>query len=289
MHVVHETIYQSLYGQGRGELRRELTRALRTGRAIGRPHRHSAARRVRFVHPMVMISERPAEAADRAVPGHGEGDLIVGKNNGSAIGTVVERSPTASTRYLMLVHLPRDHGAAAVRNALTETVQTLPPRLMPSLTWDQGIEMTSHRAFTITTDIPVHFCDPASPWQCGSNGNTNGRLRQYFRLVLGAAVSSGTAGTTSMLLLPSSTAAHPEKRSTGRPRPSVCLNCSRLDQLTAVLLRPLEFAHAGGASLLWSARTCPYVRRTGGAPSLWKPARTGRPGAQMRRQGGCGR
>jgi transposase, IS30 family len=176
MHVVHETIYQALYVQGRGELRRELTRALRTGRAMRRPHRHSAARRSRFVHPMVMISERPAEVADRAVPGHWEGDLIVGKNNGSAIGTLVERS----TRYLMLVHLPRDHGAAAVRNALTETVQTLPPHLMRSLTWDQGIEMASHRAFTVTTDIPVYFCDPASPWQRGSNENTNGLLRQYF-------------------------------------------------------------------------------------------------------------
>jgi IS30 family transposase len=176
MHVVHETIYQALYVQGRGELRRELTRALRTGRAMRRPHRHSAARRSRFVHPMVMISERPAEVADRAVPGHWEGDLIVGKNNGSAIGTLVERS----TRYLMLVHLPRDHGAAAVRNALTKTVQTLPPHLMRSLTWDQGIEMASHRAFTVTTDIPVYFCDPASPWQRGSNENTNGLLRQYF-------------------------------------------------------------------------------------------------------------
>ncbi len=136
--MVHETVYQALYVRGRGELRRELTRALRTGRAMRRPHRHSAARRSRFVHPMVMISERPAEAADWAVPGHREGDLIVGKNNGSVIGTLVERS----TRYLMLVHLPRDHGAAAVRNALAETVQTLPPHLMRSLTWHQGIEMS---------------------------------------------------------------------------------------------------------------------------------------------------
>ncbi len=166
--MVHETVYQALYVRGRGELRRELTRALRTGRAMRRPHRHSAARRSRFVHPMVMISERPAEAADWAVPGHREGDLIVGKNNGSVIGTLVERS----TRYLMLVHLPRDHGAAAVRNALTETVQTLPPHLMRSLTWHQGIEMASHRAFTVTPDIPVYVCDPASPWQRGSNENT---------------------------------------------------------------------------------------------------------------------
>ncbi|MFD5065988.1 MULTISPECIES: IS30 family transposase [unclassified Streptomyces] len=176
MHVVHETIYQALYVQGRGELKRELTRALRTGRAVRRPHRQAASRRKRFPHPMVMISERPAEVADRAVPGHWEGDLIVGTKSRSAIATLVERS----TRYLMLVHLPHGHGAAAVRTALAETVQTLPPHLKRSLTWDQGCEMASHHAFTITTDVPVYFCEPGSPWQRGSNENTNGLLRQYF-------------------------------------------------------------------------------------------------------------
>ncbi|WP_420718463.1 IS30 family transposase, partial [Streptomyces sp. H51] len=125
MHVTHETVYQALYVQGRGELRRELTRALRTGRAMRRPHRHAAKRQPRFSHPMAMISERPAEAADRAVPGHWEGDLIVGRNSRSAIATLVERS----TRYLLLVHLPTDHTAAAVRQALADTVQTLPPHL----------------------------------------------------------------------------------------------------------------------------------------------------------------
>ncbi|NEA69068.1 IS30 family transposase [Streptomyces sp. SID12488] len=176
MHVTHETIYQALYVQGRGELRRELTRALRTGRAMRRPHRHAAKRISRPIKNMVMISDRPAEAEDRAVPGHWEGDLIIGKNGRSAIGTLVERS----TRYVMLVPLPHGHSALATRNALAATVQTLPPHLWRSLTWDQGSEMAAHRTFTIATDIPVYFCNPASPWQRGSNENTNGLLRQYF-------------------------------------------------------------------------------------------------------------
>ncbi|MFP3119985.1 IS30 family transposase [Streptomyces sp. Iso 434] len=176
MRVTHETIYQALYVQGRGELRRELTRALRTGRAYRRPHRHTAKRISRPVKNMVMISERPAEAADRAVPGHWEGDLIIGKDGRSAIGTLVERA----TRYVMLVHLPHGHNAQATRNALATTVETLPRHLWRSLTWDQGSEMAAHRAFTVATDIPVYFCDPASPWQRGSNENTNGLLRQYF-------------------------------------------------------------------------------------------------------------
>ncbi|WP_274916877.1 IS30 family transposase [Streptomyces sp. WZ-12] len=176
MHVTHETVYQALYVQGRGELRRELTKALRTGRARRRPHRQSSKRQPRAVRDMVMISERPAEAADRAVPGHWEGDLIVGTENKSAIGTLVERT----TRYVMLVHLPIDHTAPKTRDALVETVRTLPAYLRRSLTWDQGSEMAAHRAFTIATDVPVYFCDPASPWQRGSNENTNGLLRQYF-------------------------------------------------------------------------------------------------------------
>ncbi|MFE3492325.1 IS30 family transposase [Streptomyces sp. NPDC059175] len=176
MHMVHETVYQALYVQGRGELRRELARALRSGRARRKPRRQAQQRQPRFATPMVMISERPAEAEDRAVPGHWEGDLIIGKDGKSAIGTLVERA----TRYVMLLHLPADHGAESVRDALVTTVQTLPAHLRRSLTWDQGSEMAAHGSFTVTTDVPVYFCDPASPWQRGSNENTNGLLRQYF-------------------------------------------------------------------------------------------------------------
>ncbi|WP_156726664.1 IS30 family transposase [Streptomyces apocyni] len=176
MHVVHETVYQALYVQGRGELRRELAKALRTGRARRKPRRQAQQRQPRFRDPMVMISERPAEAEDRAVPGHWEGDLIIGKDGASAIGTLVERS----TRYVLLVHLPNGRGTELVRDALAETVQTLPAHLKRSLTWDQGAEMGRHREFTTATEIPVYFCDPASPWQRGSNENTNGLLRQYF-------------------------------------------------------------------------------------------------------------
>ncbi|MFF9645259.1 IS30 family transposase [Kitasatospora aureofaciens] len=176
MHVAHETVYQALYVQGRGELRRELAGALRTGRARRVPHRQAAARRPRFAHPMVTISERPAEVEDRAIPGHWEGDLIIGKDGASAIGTLVERA----TRYVMLLHLPNGRTAEQVRDALVETVRTLPGHLVRSLTWDQGAEMAEHGLFTLATDIPVYFCDPASPWQRGSNENTNGLLRQYF-------------------------------------------------------------------------------------------------------------
>ncbi|WP_374205769.1 IS30 family transposase [Streptomyces sioyaensis] len=176
MHVVHETVYQALYVQGRGELRRELARALRTGRARRKPRRQAQQRQPRYRDPMVMISERPAEVADRAVPGHWEGDLIIGKDSGSAIGTLVERS----TRYVMLLHLPDGRGTELVRDALVETVKNLPAHLKRSLTWDQGSEMGRHLEFTVATDIPVYFCDPASPWQRGSNENTNGLLRQYF-------------------------------------------------------------------------------------------------------------
>jgi transposase, IS30 family len=176
MHVVHETIYQALYVQGRGELRRELAQALRSGRARRIPRRQAQQRQPRFSTPMVMISERPAEAEDRAVPGHWEGDLIIGRDNGSAIGTLVERA----TRYVMLLHLPNGRSAEHVRDALVATVKTLPAHLVRSLTWDQGSEMAAHGSFTVATDIPVYFCDPASPWQRGSNENTNGLLRQYF-------------------------------------------------------------------------------------------------------------
>jgi transposase, IS30 family len=175
MRVSHETIYQSLYVQGRGALRRELAVCLRTGRALRKPRRREGERRTR-IPGMVMISERPAEAADRAVPGHWEGDLIVGKDNKSAIGTLVERS----TRFVLLLHLPAGRGPAAVAEAMSEAMAGLPAQLRRSLTWDQGREMTSHQQITIDTGLDIYFCDPHSPWQRGSNENTNGLLRQYF-------------------------------------------------------------------------------------------------------------
>ncbi|MCU1430850.1 MAG: integrase [Actinomycetia bacterium] len=174
MNVSHETIYKSLYVQGRGELRRELARCLRTGRAQRRAQGRIETRG--RITDMVMISERPAEVADRAVPGHWEGDLIIGKNGKSAIGTLVERA----TRYVMLLHLPNGRDAEAVRDAMTATIQTLPATLRRTLTWDQGVEMAQHRQFSIDTGVDVYFCDPHTPWQRGSNENTNGLLRQYF-------------------------------------------------------------------------------------------------------------
>jgi IS30 family transposase len=176
MRVSHETIYQCLYVQGRGELRRELTRALRTGRAYRKPQIRPDQRASRFIEPMVMLSERPAAAEDRAVPGHWEGDLIIGQGQQSQIGTLVERS----TRYVMLVHLPGDRNAETVRDALAATMATLPAELKRSLTWDQGSEMALHHQFSAAAGLPVYFCDPHSPWQRGSNENTNGLLRQYF-------------------------------------------------------------------------------------------------------------
>jgi transposase, IS30 family len=174
MRVSHETIYQSIYVQGRGALRRELAGCLRTGRALRKPRRLAGERRGR-IKDMVMISERPAEAADRAVPGHWEGDLIIGTGH-SAIGTLVERS----TRFVLLLHLPHGHGAGAVAAAMTEAMAGLPAALRRSLTWDQGHEMAFHRQITLATDLEIYFCDPHSPWQRGSNENTNGLLRQYF-------------------------------------------------------------------------------------------------------------
>jgi transposase, IS30 family len=190
MRVSHEAIYQSLYVQGRGALRRELTACLRTGRALRVPRARSR-RGKHFVTEQVLISERPAEAEDRAVPGHWEGDLILGLAS-SAIGTLVERT----TRFTMLLHLPpmpghdgprvkngpalTGHGAAAVRDAIADTITTLPEQLRRSLTWDQGAEMAEHVQLRIETGLPVYFCDPHSPWQRGTNENTNGLLRQYF-------------------------------------------------------------------------------------------------------------
>ena len=192
MRISHEAIYQALYVQGRGALRRELTACLRTGRALRVPRARSRRAGKGFVDPAVLISQRPAEAADRAVPGHWEGDLILGLGS-SAIGTLVERT----TRFTMLLHLPRmdghgfeartkngpalaGHGAEAVRDAITRTITTLPEQLRQSLTWDQGAEMAQHAQLRIEAGVAVYFCDPHSPWQRGTNENWNGLVRQYL-------------------------------------------------------------------------------------------------------------
>ncbi len=192
MRISHEAIYQALYVQGRGALRRELTACLRTGRALRVPRARTRGRGKSFIAPEVMISERPAEASDRAVPGHWEGDLILGLDS-SAIGTLVERT----TRFTMLLHLPRmaehgcearvkngpalaGHGAEAVRDAIAREIAIMPEQLRQSLTWDQGAEMSQHAQLRIDTGLQVYFCDPHSPWQRGTNENTNGLLRQYF-------------------------------------------------------------------------------------------------------------
>ena len=191
MRISHEAIYQALFVQGRGALRRDLTACLRTGRALRVPRARAHRRGKGFICDEVLIRERPAEAADRAVPGHWEGDLIIGLS-GSAIGTLVERT----TRFTLLLHLPRmdshgeprvkngpalaGHGAAAVRDAIATSMVTLPDQLRRSLTWDQGAEMAQHAQLRIDTGLRVYFCDPHSPWQRGTNENTNGLLRQYF-------------------------------------------------------------------------------------------------------------
>ena len=191
MRISHEAIYQALYVQGRGALARELSACLRTGRALRMPRARTRGRGKKFVGPEIMISERPAEAAERAVPGHWEGDLILGLES-SAIGTLVERT----TRFTMLLHLPRmsahgqarikngpalaGHGAEAVRDAIAASITTLPDQLRRSLTWDQGAEMAQHARLRIDTGLQIYFCDPHSPWQRGTNENTNGLLRQYF-------------------------------------------------------------------------------------------------------------
>ena len=192
MRISHEAIYQALYIQARGALKRELILCLRTGRALRAPRARSRRKTWAHVTPEALLSQRPAEAEDRAVPGHWEGDLIIGGER-SAIGTVVERT----TRFTMLVHLPREdgygliprtkngpalagYGAISMKNALANSMSTLPGQLARSLTWDRGKEMSAHAQFKVETGIPVFFADPHSPWQRGTNENTNGLLRQYF-------------------------------------------------------------------------------------------------------------
>jgi IS30 family transposase len=177
MQVSHETIYQALYVQGRGSLRTGVATALRSERIGRRPQRPDGPLPQRFKDPMVMISDRPEEIEDRAVPGHWEGDLILGSTaSGSAIGTLVERT----TGFVMLLHLDGDHTASTVADAMIAAMNTLPEQLRRSTTWDQGSEMSRHREITIATGMPIYFCDPHSPWQRGSDENTNGLLRRYF-------------------------------------------------------------------------------------------------------------
>jgi IS30 family transposase len=178
MRVSHETIYKALYVQGKGALRRELTACLRTGRALRKPRAHAAreaaARGEHRIPGKLMIAERPDEVDDRIIPGHWEGDLICGTENKSAIGTLVERV----TGFVILLHLPHDHGALAVQEAMIHKMSQLPQILLR--TWDQGIEMRNHAQITAATGLDIYFCDPHSPWQRGTNENTNGLLRQYF-------------------------------------------------------------------------------------------------------------
>jgi len=192
MRISHEAIYQALFIQGRGALKRELVACLRTGRALRVPRARTKGRGKPFVTPEIMITGRPADVAERAVPGHWEGDLIIGLNK-SAIGTLVERT----TRFTMLLHLPpmeghgeqprgkngpplAGHGAEAVRDEIARVIETLPEQLRRSLTWDQGTEMAQHAQLRVDTGLAIYFCDPHSPWQRGTNENTNGLLRQYF-------------------------------------------------------------------------------------------------------------
>lgn len=176
MWVHHETIYRELFVQGRGSLRKELHACLRTGRARRVTRRAGRGDRSGQIPDMVMIAERPEEVDERVVPGHWEGDLITGKNNASAIGTLVERV----TGFTMLLHLPDGHGAEAVTLAITQAMSALPTMLRRSLTWDQGKELSGHKDVAAATDLAVYFCDPRSPWQRPVNENTNGLLRQYF-------------------------------------------------------------------------------------------------------------
>ena len=192
MRISHEAIYQALYVAGRGALQRELVACLRSGRALRVPRARARQKAWAHVTPEVMISQRPTDVEDRAIPGHWEGDLLIGLQR-SAIGTLVERT----TRFTLLIHLPREdgygviprtkngpalagYGAITMKDALAASMTTLPEQLRRSLTWDRGKELSAHAAFTVETNIPVYFADPKSPWQRGTNENTNGLLRHYF-------------------------------------------------------------------------------------------------------------
>ncbi len=251
MRISHEAIYQALYVQGRGALRRELTACLRSGRALPVPRARTRGRGKPFVTPELLIGERPALVSDRAVPGRWEGDLILGLGS-SAIGTLVERT----TRFTLLLHLPPQpehgvrprekngpplagHGAKPVREAITRTMASFPEQLRRSLTWDQGAEMSQHAGLRIDTGLRVYFCDPQSPWQRGTNENTNGLLRQYFPkgtdLSKHGATDLGKGGA-----------------------PNTNRTCDL--PLRRGLLYPLSYRGAAGEIIAW-ARSAPAFRR----------------------------
>ena len=233
MQVSHEPIYQSLFVQGRGELRRDLHLRLRTGRALRKPRRPVGQRGGSKIPDMVSISERPPEVEDRAVPGHWEGDLIVGASSQSAIGTLVERT----TGFTMLLHLPQNHGADTVAAAMIEAMSRLPETLRQTLTWDQGNEMASHARIAAATDLEIYFCDPHSPWQRGTNENTNGLLRQYFPK--GADLS--LFGPDYLEHVARKLNNRPASDSGSRPPPKPSTNYSHNPQIRALLHPPVEF------------------------------------------------
>src|SRR5438874_643897 len=249
MRISHEAIYQALFVQGRGALRRELTACLRTGRVLRMPRARTRGRGKTFLSPEIMINQRPAEAADRIVPGHWEGDLILGLGS-SAIGTLVERT----TRFTLLLHLPRmaghghearvkngpplaGHGAEAVRDAITRTIVTLPEQLRRSLTWDQGAEMAPHARLKIDAGVRVYFCDPHSPWQRGTNENTNGLLRQYFPKGTDLSIQA----PTKLQPWPPPSTRGPERRLIGR-RPQRRLTSFSYQPTKTALRQPHESA-----------------------------------------------
>ncbi len=233
MRVSHETIYQALYVQGRGALRRDLHQRLRTGRTLRKPRRATGERRGR-IPGMVNIADRPTEADERAVPGHWEGDLIVGAKSASAIGTLVERA----TGFVMLLHLPHDHGADNVAEAMTEAMSRLPEVLRKTLTWDQGSEMSSHIKIAEATGLDIYFCDPHSPWQRALNENTNGLLRQYFPK--GADLSLFAADYLDHVAMKLNN--RPRKRLSWKTPPKHSTNYSPNSQIKAVLHPPAESA-----------------------------------------------
>ncbi len=236
MHISHEAIYQALYVHGRGGLRRELYTCLRTGRALRKPRRRAAnTTTTKKIRDGVLISKRPAEVTDRAVPGHWEGDLIIGKNGKSAIGTLVERT----TRIFIPLYLPNDHTAESVRYEMIRAMQSLPETLRRTVTWDQNLEMALHKHITVATDVDIYFCDPHSPWQRGTNENTNGLLRQYWPKGTDLSVHSRQDSPKQS---PTNSTLYPAKHWAGTPPPNASFSYYHTRHNNQSLQQPLEFA-----------------------------------------------